>query len=143
MLSKVVTLAALVLITLLAAPLILAQQQDTGVEPSESSFTPTVDTPQGAGVVEYGDPSCASLDHVPGEFIVQYDSEETMWAAPQENVVETLSPSLFMQLLRFEDIASIPDSCQRLAAEEEMRQEILAWPGVQSVDYNHVRQFSI
>ena len=56
-------------------------------------------------------------DHSPGEFMVSYYSEEGMWAAPQENVVET-SPVYYPylsygQLLYFEDIASIQEPCER------------------------------
>jgi hypothetical protein len=93
-----------------------------------------------------GDPS----DHQPGEFIVTYESVEAMWAAPQENVKETSNDwgwyetdtgTVYYpipngsQLLYFEDIASIPDSCERFAAEEAKRQEILTWPGVKYAEY--------
>ena len=77
-----------------------------------------------------------SFDYSPGEFMVSYYSEEAMWAVPQENVVET-SPVYYpypsyRQLLYFEDIASIADPCERFAAEEAKRQEILySWPGVE------------
>jgi hypothetical protein len=78
-------------------------------------------------------------DHVPGEFIVGYHSEEAMWVAPQENVLETKPrygpDSSYRQLLYFEDIASIPDPCERLAAEEAKRQEILTGPGVKYAEY--------
>jgi hypothetical protein len=73
---------------------------------------------------------------MPGEFVVYYYSEEEMWAAPQENVVYTsaYTPS---QLLYFKDIANISDPCERFAAEEAKRQEILYfWPGVQNAGYN-------
>ena len=41
------------------------------------------------------------------------------------------------QLLYFEEIASIPDPCERFAAEEAKRQEILySWPGVKYATYN-------
>jgi phage-related protein len=40
------------------------------------------------------------------------------------------------QALYFEDIASIPDPCERFAAEEAKRQEILTWPGVKYAEYN-------
>jgi hypothetical protein len=40
-----------------------------------------------------------------------------------------------MQRLYFEDIASIPDPCERFAAEEAKRQEILTWPGVKYAEY--------
>jgi hypothetical protein len=74
-----------------------------------------------------------------------------MWAAPQENVKETnndwgwyytdTGPIYYpipngSQLLYFEDIASIPDPCERFAAEEAKRQEVLTWPGVKYASYN-------
>ena len=77
-------------------------------------------------------------DHEPGVLAVIYYSEEEMWAAPQENVVYTsaYTPS-HVQLLYFEDIANILDPCERFAAEEAKRQEILYfWPGVQNAGYN-------
>ena len=89
--------------------------------------------------------------HVPGEFIVSYESVEAMWAAPQENVKSTgndwgwyytdTGPVYYpipngTQVLSFEDIVSIPDPCERLAAEEAKRQEILTWPGVKYANYN-------
>jgi hypothetical protein len=47
--------------------------------------------------------------------------------------------SPYMQLLRFEDIASIPDPCERFAAEEAKRQEILySWPGVKYAEYTGI-----
>jgi len=74
-----------------------------------------------------------------------------MWAAPQENVKDNIDdwgwyytdtgtvyypiPS-GTQVLYFEDIASIPDPCERFAAEEAKRQEILTWPGVKYASYN-------
>jgi hypothetical protein len=82
---------------------------------------------------------------------VSYDSVEAMWASPQENVVHQFNrwdsydtetgPVYYpipieMQMLYFEDIASIADPCERFAAEEAKRQEILTWPGVSGVDYN-------
>ncbi len=92
--------------------------------------------------------------HAPGEFIVSYESVEAMWAAPQENVKETSNswgwyetdtgtvyypiPS-GMQVLYFGDIASISDPCERFAAEEAKRQEILySWPGVKYAEYNSI-----
>jgi hypothetical protein len=90
---------------------------------------------------------------VPGEFIVSYDSMEAMWASPQENVVHQFNnwgwydtetgPVYYpipyeMQTLYFEDIASIPDPCERFAAEEAKRQEILTWPGVKYAGYNGI-----
>jgi len=43
-----------------------------------------------------------------------------------------------MQTLYFEDIASIQDPCERFAAEEAKRQEILTWPGVKDAAYNSI-----
>ena len=41
------------------------------------------------------------------------------------------------QVLYFEDMASIADPCERFAAEEAKRQEILySWPGVKYASYN-------
>ncbi len=97
-----------------------------------------------------GDP----FDHVPGEFVVRYESVEAMWAAPQENVTENMNSwgwyetdtgTVYYpipngsQLLYFEDIAGIPDPCERFAAEEAKRQEILySWPGVKDAEYNSI-----
>ena len=72
---------------------------------------------------------------IPGQFDVYYYSEEEMWAAPQENVIDTrvydYAPYPYqMQTLYFEDIANIADPCERFAAQEAKLQEILAWPGV-------------
>ena len=90
--------------------------------------------------------------HEPGEFIVGYDSIEAMWASPQENVVHQFNrwdsydtetgPVYYpipieMQTLYFEDIANIADPCERFAAEEAKRQELLYfWPGVKYATYN-------
>ena len=74
-------------------------------------------------------------------------------AAPQENVTENMNywdsyytdtgPVYYpipngSQLLYFEDIANIPDPCERFAAEEAKRQEILTWPGVKYAEYNSI-----
>jgi hypothetical protein len=91
-------------------------------------------------------------DHGPGEkIIVSYDSVEAMWASPQENVnhqfnrwdsYDTETGPVYypipieMQMLYFEDIANIADPCERFAAEEAKRQEILAWPGVKDAGFN-------
>ena len=40
-----------------------------------------------------------------------------------------------MQVLYSEDIASISEPCERFAAEEAKRQEILTWPGVKYAEY--------
>ena len=42
----------------------------------------------------------------------------------------------YTQTLYFEDRANIADPCERFAAEEAKRQEILAWPGVKYACYN-------
>lgn len=76
-------------------------------------------------------------DHEPGELVVRYYSEEEIWAAPQENVVDTDAYTPYYdQLLYFEDIANISDPCERFAAEEAKRQEILTWYGMESVGYD-------
>jgi len=90
-------------------------------------------------------------DHEPGELIVSYDSVEAMWASPQENVIhqsnrwdshDTETGPVYypipieVQTLYFEDIASIADPCERFAAEEAKRQEILTWLGVKYAEYN-------
>ena len=74
-----------------------------------------------------------------------------MWAAPRENVTENMNSwgwyetdtgTVYYpipngsQLLYFEDIASMADPCERFAAEEAKRQEILTWPGVKYASYN-------
>ena len=86
--------------------------------------------------------------------MVTYESVEAMWAAPQENVREisnnwgwydTDTGSVYYpipngtQTLYFEDIASIADPCERFAAEEAKRQEILySWPGGKYASYNGI-----
>ncbi len=136
----VVVMLAMVAVAIVPA---LAQDGEFDVTPAEEPVAPCGWTsPTGAY-----DPS----GHAPGEFIVSYDSIEEMWAAPQENVVHTddyrtwYSPDTgivyhpdYRQYLRFEDIASIPDPCERFAAEEAKRMEISAWPGVESVGYNGI-----
>jgi hypothetical protein len=90
----------------------------TEVSSSENPYTPNA-----------LDPSY----HEPGVLLVTYYSKEAMWAAPQENVRETSpvyypNPS-YTQTPYFEDTANITDPCERFAAEEAKRQEILTWPG--------------
>lgn len=101
--------------------------------------------PADAGYYELDEPydACGNTmltNHDPGVFLVSYYSEEDMLAAPQENVVETFPrygwDSPYIQLLRFDDIASIEDPYERLIAEDAKGQEILAWPGVRSVSMN-------
>ncbi len=141
----VVAMLAMVLVATVPA---LAQMEEFTVTPAEEpvvtcEWVPTEPTKVISPENPYGYGPGASnpFDHSPGEFIVSYHSEEAMWATPQENVAKT-SPrygpdSPYMQLLRFEDIASIPDPCERFAAEEAKRQEILySWPGVKYAEYN-------
>ena len=126
----------------------VAQMEEFTVPPADEpastcEWGPTeFATPENPYAPNASDP----FGHMPGEFIVSYESVEAMWAAPQENVKENIDdwgwyytdagivyypiPS-GTQLLYFEEIASIPDPCERFAAEEAKRQEILySWPGV-------------
>ena len=129
---KCVILAAMLAMLLLAAPVAYASWPDSAVCEEEHE---------------------RMGGHVPGEFIVIYESLEAMWAAPQENVKDTHETwgwyetdtgtvyypiPISTQLLYFEDIASIPDPCERFAAEETRRQEILTWPGVKYAEYNSI-----
>ena len=132
MLRKCAILAAMLAMLLLAAPVAYASLPDSAVCEEEHE---------------------RMGGHAPGEFIVSYESVEAMWAAPQENVkrtsndwgwYETDTGTVYYpipngsQLLYFEDIASIPDPCERFAAEETRRQEILTWPGVKYAEYNSI-----
>lgn len=135
------------MLTLVVVAIVPALAQDGGfdVAPAEEPVaTCGWASPPGAS-----DP----FDHAPGEFIVSYDSMEAMWAAPQENVKHQFNnwgwydtetgPVYYpipyeMQTLYFEDIESIPDPCERFAAEEAKRQEILSWPGVEYAEYNGI-----
>ncbi len=127
----VVVMLAMVAVAIVPA---LAQDGEFDVVPAEEPEVPC----------ETGPPN-----RNPGEFVVSYYSEEEMWAAPQENVVHTddyrtwYSPDTgivyypdYRQYLRFEDIASIPDPCERFAAEEAKLQEILTWSGVMGAHYD-------
>ena len=151
-LGMVVVMLAMVAVAILPA---LAQDGEFNVVPAEEpvatcAWGPTeFSSPENPYAPNAGDP----FDHVPGEFIVGYESVEAMWAAPQENVTDTKNrwgwyetdagtvyypiPS-GRQALYFEDIASIPDPCERFAAEEAKRQEILTWPGVKYAEYNSI-----
>ena len=136
----VVVMLAMVAFAILPA---LAQDGEFDVTSvPEAQYDDVCSTSAPSGVTPEG--------HVPGEFIVSYESVEAMWAAPQENVkessndwgwYETDTGTVYYpipngsQLLYFEDIASIPDSCERFAAEEAKRQEILTWPGVKYAEY--------
>ncbi len=120
----VVVMFAMLLVAIVPA---LAQDGEFDVVPAEEEPTATCAT--------------GPSDRMPGEFSVYYYSEEEMWAAPQENVVHSdvyyYNPvPYYRQILSFEDIASIPDPCERFAAEEAKLQEILAWPGVKDAGYN-------
>ena len=138
----IVAMLAMVAVAIVPA---LAQDGDFDVVLAEKPV-PTCGWISSTGA---SDPS----DHVPGEFVVSYESMEAMWAAPQENVKDTFEhwgwydtetgPVYFpipyeSQVLYFEDIASIADPCERFAAEEAKLQEISAWPGVESVGYNGI-----
>ncbi len=148
----VVVMLAMVAVVVVPA---LAQDGEFDVVSAEEpvatcAWGPTeVATPENPYAPNALDPS----DHAPGEFIVSYESMEAMWAAPQENVKHTFEhwgwydteagPVYYpipyeMQTLYFEDIASIADPCERFAAEEAKRQEILTWPGVESAGYNSI-----
>lgn len=74
-------------------------------------------------------------DHAPGEFLIGYDSEEALRAAPQENVVDTID-GIFVQHVVYDEIKNEPDPAIRSAAEEAKRQELEARPGVNYVEYN-------
>jgi len=80
-----------------------------------------------------------NCDHVAGEFLVGYVSEEALRAAPRENVAETFG-GILAQHLVFEDIKNISDPAARLAAEEAKRQELAARSGVAYAEYNCVNQ---
>lgn len=94
--------------------------------PVEPSVEPPVSVP-------------GNCDHVAGEFLVGYVSEEALRAAPRENVAETFG-GILAQHLVFADIKNIPDPAARLAAEEAKRQELAARPGVSYAEYNCVSQ---
>lgn len=151
--KKTILLVAVLTIVLATTVPGLAQDGEFDVTPAEQpvatcAWGPTeVATPQNPYAPNALDPS----DHVPGELRVTYESVEAMWAAPQENVKSTSNnwgwyetdtgPVYYpipngSQLLYFEDIASIADPCERFAAEEAKRQEILTWPGVKYASYN-------
>lgn len=116
-----------VMLTLVAVAVVpaLAQLEDPAI------------APQNAALEEYP-PVTGLCDHVPGEFVVGYESEEAMLAAPQENVVETLPlpPYVYLQLLRFEDIANIADLAEQRNTEETQRQQFFLNPGWKYVNYN-------
>ena len=129
---------------LIASAPALAQMEDFTVVPAEEPVATCAWGPTEVATSEnpYAPNALDPSDHQPGKFIVGYYSEEAMWAAPQENVLETKPrygpDSPYRQLLYFEDIASISDPCERFAAEEAKRQEILTWPGVKYAEYNSI-----
>jgi hypothetical protein len=118
--KKLITIVAVAGLTLTASIPAVAQMEDFTVTPADEPVStcewgPTeVATPENPYAPNASDP----FDHVPGEFVVSYYDSEGI------------------QLLRFDDIASIPDPCDRFAAEEAKRQEILASPGVRDATYN-------
>jgi hypothetical protein len=153
--KKPMLLVAMLTMVLIASAPTLAQMADFTVVPAEEPAATCAWGPTEVATSEnpYAPNSLDPSDHKPGEFIVSYESVEAMWAAPQENVkdniddwgwYETDTGTVYYpipsgtQLLYFEDIASIPDPCERFAAEEAKRQEILTWPGVKYAEYNSI-----
>jgi hypothetical protein len=151
--KKPIMIVAMLVMVLAAIVPALAQDGVLDTTPAEEpvatcAWGPTeVATPENPYAPNALDPS----DHVPGEFIVSYESVEAMWAAPQENVMDNIDSwgwyytdtgtvyypiPTGTQVLYFEDIASILDPCERFAAEEAKRQEISSWPGVKYAEYN-------
>lgn len=118
-----------------SSPLVpIAKSVPFGTDPNDTAYYQYYEPDDNCG-------NTMLTNHDPGVFMVQYHSEEYMWAAPQENVVRTLprySPddSLCLQLLRFDDIANIEGPYERLIAEDAKGREILMWPGVKSVGMN-------
>jgi hypothetical protein len=149
----VLTMLMMVAVAIVPA---LAQDGEFNVTPAEDpvatcAWGPTeFSSPENPYAPNAGDPS----DHVPGVLLVIYESVVAMWAVPQENVKSTSNdwgsyytetgPVYYpipngWQELYFEDIASIQDPCERFAAEEAKRQEILySWPGVKYAEYNSI-----
>ncbi len=133
-------LRELCMLSLIAAALVLASgsaalaAQATDVVPQEPAASPGQErspAPEPQGTVP------GICDHAAGGFLVGYVSEEALRAAPPENVVETFD-GILAQHLTFEKIKNIPDSAERLAAEEAKRQELEARPGVAYAEYNCV-----
>jgi hypothetical protein len=48
--------------------------------------------------------------HVPGEFIVTYESVEAMWAAPHENVKRTSNDWGPLQCSNLDGVSSVPST---------------------------------
>ena len=153
--KKSMLLVAMLTMVAVAIVPALAQDGEFNKTPAEEPLATCAwgprefSSPENPYASNAGDPS----DHVPGKFLVTYESVEAMWAAPQENVTENMNywdsyytdtgPVYYpipngSQLLYFEDIASIQDPCERFAAEEAKRQEILTWPGVKYAEYNSI-----
>lgn len=106
--------------TLLAALLTMVLVASVPAVAQISGGDPNVAPLQVAG--QYDNSACeisgaTPFGHVPGEILVLYHSGE-------------------MQTLRFEEIASILDPCERLTAEEAKLQEIRTWPEVRAVGFN-------
>ncbi len=122
----------------LTAPPETPSAEVPGQLPAEVPAEPLVEAPVEPSV---GSPASVpgNCDHVAGEFLVGYVSEEALRAAPQENVVETFD-GILAQHLVFEDIKNISDPAARLAAEEAKRQELAARSGVAYAEYNCVNQ---
>ncbi len=145
----------MVMLTLVAVAIVPALAQDgefdvaPALEPVATCAwgSTEVSSPENPYAPNALDPS----DHAPGELTVSYESMEAMWASPQENVnhqfnewgwYDTETGPVYypipieLQTLYFEDIANIADPCERFAAEEAKRQEILTWPSVEDAGYN-------
>lgn len=73
--------------------------------------------------------------HAPGEFLVVYESEAALRAAPQENVVDTID-GILAQLVVYGGIKGEPDPAKQRDAEEAAKKELEARPGVSYVEYN-------
>lgn len=144
-----ITLIAVSLTMLLASVPALAAQTTTvpAVSGDQNASLPVAspgDPPAKPGGAVPGDQSVPQpgppgelgvCDHAPGEFLVGYDSEEALLAAPQENVVDTID-NILVQHLVYGEIKNEPDPAIRSAAEEAKRQELAARPGVNYVEYN-------
>lgn len=110
--------------TLLAVLLTMALVAAVPAVAQISGGDPTIAPGQVAG--QYDNSTCeisgvTPFGHVPGEILVLYYSGE-------------------IQTLHFEEIASIPDPCERLAAEEAKLQEVRTWPEVRAAGFNNSGQ---
>jgi hypothetical protein len=124
-------IAASLVMVFASVPALAAQATD--VVPENPATPPGQDDPAS----EPPEAAPGVCDHAAGEFLVGYTSEEALRAASPENVVETFD-GILAQHLAFEEIKNIPDPDVRLAAEEAMRQELGARPGVAYAEYNCV-----